>query len=828
MARTQHVRYGFNAGVLSPRLAMRGDLSTYGYSLKECKNFYVTPHGGIIYREGMKHIRQTVANRIFTFRRGGDETDLLVEVTDGQVDLYDDPEGSPIATFTNFIAPVDDQLYFDNTERYAVICHPTVPPYVIEQDAFGNYVGDQLPHSSVPLVVYTDAKSPQTAAIKSTYVITIPNTWAAGQRYTVTYGGLIGDRDDGEPFLLIWQDSGTDPESFNAIAIQNALKGTQFLAGDESLVTVTGAGLYTYNVTITGPNSGKAITIEAQGDVEDGEVAQDALSTDKQEPAWSYGNVVSNLENADANTSLSDPGWNFYQCIKPHWSGDTDLTDPDNPIYGADYTEPGVGSNWEEYWVNLGPTAPSWFRWQHQGGANDPTPDTALNPWNNRLNTTGQTPQVYAPWDRGFPEVASFYQQRLIFFTIKDAVSAFWGSRVGDYKDFTLGTNDSDPFAFDLATSDSPKITWAMATQSALIIGTSSGDFRLGFELGLAPGDIQVTKENNARSYKTKAVSNRQIAYYIERGRQKLRGTVYGRQRNAWQSDEVSLAAEHLFQGRISRLALVQTPEAHIFALKDDGGLVVMSMIPEGGQNVAAFSEVALGNTKIVDLTSFYTGPNSDLPEEDILLATVEHADGTFHVEQLRYPRRGFAQRTEAPDNIPPDTNTLTSDGSVYLDSYATGSVDDTQITGLHLRGTVGVIVDDAWYGEWEVNDSGTITFPETVSGTYAVGYLYEGRAETFEKDDGNPRGTGFGTKRRWNQVYVRLLNSCLPRLNNELPSDRRPKVPHKIPDLIRDGIVDAKVTAIGNGDGSIVIIQDRPYPTQVLGYFGEFSVGTA
>jgi hypothetical protein len=47
-------------------------------------------------------------------------------------------------------------------------------------------------------------------------------------------------------------------------------------------------------------------------------------------------------------------------------------------------------------------------------------------------------------------------------------------------------------------------------------------------------------------------------------------------------------------------------------------------------------------------------------------------------------------------------------------------------------------------------------------------------------------------------------------------------------PETVRLGIQTVQLTNAGYGEGRILMVQDRPYPTQIVGLFGEFSLGNA
>jgi hypothetical protein len=159
-----------------------------------------------------------------------------------------------------------------------------------------------------------------------------------------------------------------------------------------------------------------------------------------------------------------------------------------------------------------------------------------------------------------------------------------------------------------------------------------------------------------------------------------------------------------------------------------------------------------------------------------------------------------------------------------------TGTLTGRLITGLeHLTGMeVAVLIDDAWQiGTHKVVAGEVLLTGDYIIGTnYAVGLLYEGVLDTFEMSD-NLQGTGMGAKRRWNGLTTRLLNSALPQVYGQRDRDRTPSTPMGIAETVRAGVQDVEQTVAGYTDGSIRIVMDRPYPCQVLAFFGDYQVET-
>jgi hypothetical protein len=221
-----------------------------------------------------------------------------------------------------------------------------------------------------------------------------------------------------------------------------------------------------------------------------------------------------------------------------------------------------------------------------------------------------------------------------------------------------------------------------------------------------------------------------------------------------------------------------------------------------------AYTEV-LTDGFVNDVAAYYSLANT----QDYTFWAVQR-NGAYALEKMRYP----CGKVCSP---------LTSNGIVHMDGWLSGIVEGFEITGLEtLNGKeVGVLIDDAWQIKEFTVENGKITLPEDFTGrTYAVGILYDGLLETFENPD-NFQGTGLGTKRRWNSLFTRLLNSALPKVYGQLDADRTPAVPMGESENVREGLQDIRQNVLGFGSGSIKILQDRPYPTQVVAFFGTYQV---
>ncbi|GAG02068.1 unnamed protein product, partial [marine sediment metagenome] len=255
----------------------------------------------------------------------------------------------------------------------------------------------------------------------------------------------------------------------------------------------------------------------------------DATNSNIEELAWSYPSMVSN-EVPPASGDI-----HYYQVLRSHTSSAAGT--------GPGTNEPGIGDDWDTFWVDLGQVVPPGFDYQYPSG----------NVW--------VTATVYYEQGRGFPTVSVFHDQRLIFMANKDNPTALYGSAIARYTSFETGPEDDNPFIFVLDSSDTPQIKWARSHLD-LILGTSSGDWRISADKTITPTDIQASQQNKARSDLNMVSQIDTEIFYIEQGRRKLRVTQYVRDVTSFSSTDASVLSEDLVSRTgINRLTASYLPE---------------------------------------------------------------------------------------------------------------------------------------------------------------------------------------------------------------------------------------------------------------------------
>ena len=826
----QNILQNFKAGQLSPRLSASVDFDAFRNALSDSTNWIISPQGGAQFREGMEYIGIPPSNqpfRIFQFHRGGDVSDILIEVSSGLIRFWvEDPDGTfhlfedlntlLVDEDDDFFltdeddgfflavgisaddAPYDvdelDQIYFTNQANFGILCHPSHPPIYITIFTDGSLLAQQLPIEKIPLFTYNDIKNPGFQAGEGNWRIIFPDGWGTAQYvYYMTYKGVTAKATNSALLTVVF---GQDAVVDNAPNIKAGIEAAAFVQGIivtaivtpvvGSEATVGGVEL-AYDINITGDEGGweptavrlfpyywgsfdPTLLIETLSPVTQNRSGDDLIGGDSiEEDAWSYPGMITIEEPAASGTFV------YYQVKRSHTA--------------AAINEPGVGADWDSFWILLGGAVPDGYDYQYPSG----------NLW---VDGT-----VYFEQDRGFPTVPVFHDQRLILMANKDNPTALYGSAIARYQSFEPGPEDDNPFIFVLDSSDTPAIKWAHSHLD-LMIGTSSGDWRISAKVTITPTDIQANQQNKARADLNMVSQVDTEIFYIEQGQRKLRVTRYVRDMTSFSSTDASLLSEELVSASgIKRLTASYVPEVMLTMVRNDGQPIFLTY--EKVNQVMAFAPCKTDGF-VNDAAAYYSLFN----KEDFVYFAIER-NGAYVLERMRYP----CGKICAP---------LSTNNIVYLDSWVTGTLTGKVIDGLdHLTGKeVAVLVDDAWQiGTFEVEAGQVVLTGDYIIGSnYAVGLLYEGTMTTFEVPD-NLRGTGMGAKRRWVELTTRLLNSALPTVYGQRAEDRTPSTPMGIAETVRDGVQDVNQSTVGYGNGSITVVMDRPYPCQVLAFFGEYQV---
>lgn len=188
---------------------------------------------------------------------------------------------------------------------------------------------------------------------------------------------------------------------------------------------------------------------------------------------------------------------------------------------------------------------------------------------------------------RGHPSCGTFYEQRLILGGTTYQPQTFHGSKVGDFDDFTPGTDDDDPYNYELASQDVQAIKW-MEPARVLLIGTGRGEHKVGSETtATTPSNIQARQETRHGSASIPPVKVGNVVLFLQRALRKIREMAFVFESDQYEAPDLSILSEHITKGGVLQMSWAQEPDSIVYAIRRDGQLLGMTY--ERAQKVVAW-----------------------------------------------------------------------------------------------------------------------------------------------------------------------------------------------------------------------------------------------
>ncbi len=351
---------------------------------------------------------------------------------------------------------------------------------------------------------------------------------------------------------------------------------------------------------------------------------------------------------------------------------------------------------------------------------------------------------------RGWPiDVTISSEERLTFAGNVSEPLTVWGSAIGDFTDFALGTNDDDGIQFTLVgTGQQNRIRWMLAKET-LVLGTVGGEHLLGAskdEEALSPTNVKAKIQTTYGSENIAAILINQATLFVQRGGKKIREFLYNFEADSHRADDLTVFSNRITGDGIIDMAFQRTPDPTLWCIRTDGQIAVLTY--ERDQNVFSWYRLVT-NTNLAG-----TGTASVIESVAVIFGGARSEDEVW-VTVLRQISGSDARYVERfrPRLLPSSQSDYR-----FLDSSITDTGGDTTIEGLtHLIGqTVQVLGDGLVQATKVVNGSGVIT-AATTAAKYQVGLGYD---STLVPMDLDIEGTGLTTTKRINRAFVNLFET--------------------------------------------------------------------
>jgi len=398
----------------------------------------------------------------------------------------------------------------------------------------------------------------------------------------------------------------------------------------------------------------------------------------------------------------------------------------------------------------------------------------------------------------GYPAAVNFFEQRLWFAGTTSKVQTIWGSAIADYENFAAGTYAIDSVEYTVSTNDLSPIRW-LSSARVLLIGASGREFRASGGAGaISPTNIDIRVETSYGSPKRRPVQIGHTTIFVQRAGRKVRELEYSFESDNYKGTDLTVVAPHISEGGISELSYSPEPYSIMYAIRGDGQILALTY--EKAQEVFGWGRwITDGSFESVAVLPPI--PGSDEYQIYVIVSRTIGGATVRYIEKFH--------------------SSMHTDCGVY-GTMAPGTV----VTGLaHLNGETVTMKGDGALFPAAVVAAGQVAFPSNIT-TYDVGLPYVSTLVTHKPEiTTQAGGTVQGKPKKWNSLYVRVLDTVGLEVNGTQLGTRDPA------DLLgaacapETGDLRADVMGI-DSDARITIVQNLPFPATVLAIIGELAVG--
>lgn len=473
----------------------------------------------------------------------------------------------------------------------------------------------------------------------------------------------------------------------------------------------------------------------------------------------------------------------------------------------------------------------------------------------------------------GYPRAVTLFEQRLVPAGSPAYPNTVWGSKTGEFYDFSEGVADSDAFSFALASEQVNPIEHLASTR-VLLPFSFGGEFSMtgGVEKPLTPTNVQARQQTVYGCAVARPVRVADEIIFVQRGGRKIRALGYRAETDGFNAPDISILSEHITEGGILDMAYQQDPDQVIWMVRGDGYAVTCSI--DRDQDAVGFAKSNSDGT----FESFATMPYNDTVQAWAVVKRTVGGATKRYIEQFEEGLNTDSAVTGAvAENVV--TSAVWAAGVVTVTraghGYATGNTirlsgftpsgyngeytitvtgantytfaltadpGATTVVGTdakatanwagftHLNGKSVQVVADGYYGGAYTVAAGAIVLNRAA---YAIegGLPYVTTIKTLPPEFPTGQGTAQGNAISIHEIIVRFHKTIGGKINGK-PIDVRKFGSTALDQPLTPLTGDIPVeqlgwgkTGRGDSDGSITLVQDLPFNFQVLGVITRLTV---
>lgn len=401
--------------------------------------------------------------------------------------------------------------------------------------------------------------------------------------------------------------------------------------------------------------------------------------------------------------------------------------------------------------------------------------------------------------DDGYPRTLTLHQQRLIASGSTGFPQTLWGSRIGEYLDFTQLPDDAAGFTFNLVSDEANQIAYVTSARELMAL-TYGGEFSLrgGVEKPITPTNVQIRQESNHGCANVRPATVARESVFVQRAGRKLRALGYRYDFDGFASPDISALSEHLLRAGLVELAWQQEPDSLLWAVRADG--MLLSCTLDRDQEVIGWaSHQTDGNVESICVI-----PTADAEQVWLVVKRTVQGVAKRYVERMDMvtSASGASERY-----------LMLSDACVTR----TGAAATTWRGLAHLEAKEAVLLGDGTLQPRQTVTAGVASTQRAVTNVQ-IGLPYTTRVQPltpeFQSGEGSAQGGAMSTSR----VILRLLESIGGTVNGQtIPVREFGVAALDQPPPLRSDDVELATLGWDRGKSDILIEQTEPLPFHVL-----------
>lgn len=285
---------------------------------------------------------------------------------------------------------------------------------------------------------------------------------------------------------------------------------------------------------------------------------------------------------------------------------------------------------------------------------------------------------------RGYPAKVSFHDSRLGFGRTNHEPQKLWLSKIFEYTNFALDTqDDDDALNLQLTSNESNEIQWLASTRN-LLAGTYGGGFVIssgGDDVAITPDNAQSNEEIGIGSASIAPKRIGQFLYFIQRFQKVLRELFFSWDLDTYKAVDRTILSPHILGDGAIDMDVQLNPSPILYCVRTEGTLALLTREPD--QEFSAWSRRTTSGT----YTSIAVIPSqsSDYDEAWVIVERWVNGVQKKYVEYFENPvppsRQDLCIYLDSALTFNAYESTSTSNATISL-SASSGSVTLTSSTG--------------------------------------------------------------------------------------------------------------------------------------------------